>query len=135
MWTLLIYIALLTLAVHLALRRIGRCRLLLVVGRVHVICRAILWGRRVLAGLISDGRELHLSSRWVRRRALTLRSLWIRTSILSLSRRLRSRLSLSLSLTLSLLGGLALSLLLLLTSLPLFADLLEFCGKIMLATV
>ena len=126
MWTQLIYIALLTLAVHLALGRVRRRRLLLVVGgRVHVVGRAILRRRRVLGGLVANRGELNWSARWVRCRSLSLCSLRIGASVLS--SRLGSRLGLSLSLSLSLLGSLALGLFLLLASLPLLANLLKLC--------
>lgn len=92
-------------------------------------CGAILRRSRILVRLITDGRELDLSSRRVRRRSLSLGSLRVRTAVLGLSSRGSSRLSLSLAL--GLFGGLALRFILLLTRLPLLSDLLEFyVGKV-----
>lgn len=91
-------------------------------------CGAILRRSRILVRLITDGRELDLSSRRVRR-SLSLGSLRVRTAVLGLSSRGSSRLSLSLAL--GLFGGLALRFILLLTRLPLLSDLLEFyVGKV-----
>lgn len=119
----------LTLAIHLLVVGTGIRRVGLVTARVHVLAIVVLYrllyaGRRwcrirLLLRRITDRRQLNLARARVRSRRLVSIGLCLLAVLLGCS----------LSLALPLLFGLSLDFLLLLTLLPLFANLFEFCDK------
>jgi hypothetical protein len=123
---------LLTLTVHLALWRVRRSRLLLVVGRIDVVGRAIICRSRVLTRLVANRGQLYLSTCGIRRGRLAFWALRVWSAVLSLSRGSCS--GLCVTLAVCLLSRLPLLLLLLLARLPLFPYLLEFCHAMLVST-
>lgn len=117
------------LAIHLLVVGTGIRRVGLVTARVHVLAIVVLYrllyaGRRwcrirLLLRRITDRRQLNLARARVRSRRLVSIGLCLLAVLLGCS----------LSLALPLLFGLSLDFLLLLTLLPLFANLFEFFGS------